>query len=208
MLIISMGKLGGGELNVSSDIDLIFLYPEDGETNGTKSISNHDFFSRLGRKLIASLNDITADGYVFRVDMRLRPYGESGPLVMSFSMLEEYFLTQGREWERYAWIKSRAITGSSTEESILTEQIIKPFVFRRYLDFSAYESMRSMHTQIRQEVGHREAHSNIKLGHGGIREIEFIVQVFQLISGGRDAELRAHATIATLQCLQKERIIR
>ena len=205
MLIISMGKLGGGELNVSSDIDLIFLYPEDGETNGTKSISNHDFFSRLGRKLIASLNDITADGYVFRVDMRLRPYGESGPLVMSFSMLEEYFLKQGREWERYAWIKSRAITGSSTEESILTEQIIKPFVFRRYLDFSAYESMRSMHAQIRQEVGHREAHSNIKLGHGGIREIEFIVQVFQLINGGRDAELRAHATIATLQCLQKKK---
>ena len=109
--MIAMGKLGGCELNVSSDVDLIFVYPEDGETSGTKSISNHDFFARLGRKLIGSLNDITSDGYVFRVDMRLRPYGESGPLAMSFAMLEEYFITQGREWERYAWIKGRVIAG-------------------------------------------------------------------------------------------------
>ncbi len=111
--MIAMGKLGGCELNVSSDVDLIFVYPEDGETDGHRSISNHDFFARLGRKLIGSLNDITPDGYVFRVDMRLRPYGESGPLVMSFAMLEEYFISQGREWERYAWIKGRAIAGSA-----------------------------------------------------------------------------------------------
>ena len=117
MLVIAMGKLGGGELNVSSDVDLIFVYPEDGETSGCRSVANHDFFIRLGRKLIASLNDVTPDGFVFRVDMRLRPYGESGPLVMSFAMLEEYFLTQGREWERYAWIKSRVIAGPATEAS-------------------------------------------------------------------------------------------
>ena len=205
MLVIAMGKLGGGELNVSSDVDLIFIYPEDGETSGTRSISNHDFFARLGRKLIASLNDITSDGYVFRVDMRLRPYGESGPLAMSFVMLEEYFVTQGREWERYAWIKSRVITGQSKEATGLLEQITQPFVFRKYLDFGAYESMRDLHSQIRQEVSRREMHGNIKLGPGGIREIEFIAQVFQLIRGGRDADLRARPTLAVLERLREKR---
>ncbi len=117
MLIVAMGKLGGGELNVSSDVDLIFVYPEDGETNGAKSISNHEFFARLGRKLIASLNDYTVDGYVFRVDMRLRPHGENSPLAISFPMLEEYFIKQGREWERYAWIKGRVIAGHTEPKS-------------------------------------------------------------------------------------------
>jgi glutamate-ammonia-ligase adenylyltransferase len=205
MLVIAMGKLGGGELNVSSDVDLIFIYPQDGETNGTKSISNHDFFARLGRKLIACLNDITSDGYVFRVDMRLRPYGESGPLAMSFAMLEEYFVTQGREWERYAWIKSRTITGQSKEATGLLEQITQPFIFRKYLDFGAYESMRNLHSQIRLEVSRREMHENIKLGPGGIREIEFIAQVFQLIRGGRDAELRIRPTLIVLQWLGEKR---
>ena len=202
MLVIGMGKLGGGELNVSSDVDLIFVYPEDGETSGSRPISNHDFFARLGRKLIASLNDITADGYVFRVDMRLRPYGESGPLAMSFAMLEEYLVTQGREWERYAWIKSRLIAGPGEAELM---KLAQPFVFRKYLDFSAYASMRGLHSQIRQEVRRREMHDNIKLGPGGIREIEFIAQVFQLIRGGRDAELRIHPTLAVLQRLRKKR---
>lgn len=205
MLVIAMGKLGGGELNVSSDVDLIFIYPEDGETSGTRSISNHDFFARLGRKLIASLNDMTPDGYVFRVDMRLRPYGESGPLAMSFAMLEDYFVTQGREWERYAWIKSRVIAGPCAEGSTLVERITQPFVFRKYLDFGAYESMRDLHSQIRQEVNRREMHGNIKLGPGGIREIEFIAQVFQLIRGGRDADLRARPTLAVLQLLRQKR---
>ncbi|MDQ3185765.1 MAG: bifunctional [glutamate--ammonia ligase]-adenylyl-L-tyrosine phosphorylase/[glutamate--ammonia-ligase] adenylyltransferase [Pseudomonadota bacterium] len=205
MLVIAMGKLGGGELNVSSDVDLIFIYPEDGETSGCRSISNHDFFARLGRRLIASLNDITPDGYVFRVDMRLRPYGESGPLVMSFAMLEEYFITQGREWERYAWIKSRVIAGRCAEGSALMEQIAQPFVFRKYLDFGAYESMRGLHSQIRQEVSRREMHQDIKLGPGGIREIEFIAQVFQLIRGGRDADLRIRPTLAVLQHLREKR---
>tara|TARA_B100000686_G_scaffold333835_1_gene400238 strand:- start:756 stop:3536 length:2781 start_codon:yes stop_codon:yes gene_type:complete len=205
MLIISMGKLGGGELNVSSDVDLIFIYPEDGSTNGKHSISNNEFFSRLGRKLISSLNDITSDGYVFRVDMRLRPYGESGPLVMSFAMLEEYLVTQGREWERYAWIKSRALTGSDKIKSTLVKRIIQPFVFRKYLDFGAYESMREMHSQIHQEVSRRDTYDDIKIGPGGIREIEFIAQVFQLIHGGRDLKLRIRPTISVLSYLNKKK---
>ncbi len=207
MLVVAMGKLGGGELNVSSDVDLIFVYPEDGETDGTKSISNHDFFARLGRKLIASLNDFTIDGYVFRIDMRLRPYGENSALAISFAMLEEYFLKQGREWERHAWIKSRVIAGSSQDESILIEQIARPFVYRKYLDFGAYESMRRLHAQLRKEVERREIHDNIKLGPGGIREIEFITQVFQLIRGGHEVDLCIRPTLAALKRLwQKQHL--
>ncbi|MEK6685372.1 MAG: bifunctional [glutamate--ammonia ligase]-adenylyl-L-tyrosine phosphorylase/[glutamate--ammonia-ligase] adenylyltransferase [Pseudomonadota bacterium] len=206
LLVVAMGKLGGGELNVSSDVDLIFVYPEDGETDGAKSISNHEFFARLGRKLIASLNDYTVDGYVFRVDMRLRPQGENSPLAISFPMLEEYFIHQGREWERHAWIKGRVITGhpDTGAESILMEKIVRPFVFRKYLDFGAYESMRSLHAQLRKEVERREMHDNIKLGPGGIREIEFITQVFQLIRGGRDVDLCIRPTLSVLQRLQKK----
>lgn len=200
LVVVAMGKLGG-ELNVSSDVDLIFLYPEEGETNGKKSISNHEFFTRVGRKLIASLNDFTVDGYVFRVDMRLRPHGENSPLTSSFAMLEEYFATQGREWERHAWIKSRVIVGSLAEEAILMEQIVRPFVFRKYLDFEAYEAMRRLHAQLRKEVDRREMHGNIKLGPGGIREIEFITQVFQLIRGGRDADLCIRPTLTALNRL-------
>ncbi|MBN9133715.1 MAG: bifunctional [glutamate--ammonia ligase]-adenylyl-L-tyrosine phosphorylase/[glutamate--ammonia-ligase] adenylyltransferase [Nitrosospira multiformis] len=204
MLVIGMGKLGGGELNVSSDVDLIFVYPEDGETDGHRAISNQDFFVRLGQKLIASLNDITSDGFVFRVDMRLRPYGESGPLTMSFAMLEEYLITQGREWERYAWIKSRVVAGPHKEKPALVEQITQPFVFRKYLDFGAYESMRALHAQIRREVQRREMYGNIKLGSGGIREIEFIAQVFQLIRGGRDPDFRIRPTLAVLRLLEEK----
>ncbi|PTQ76565.1 glutamate-ammonia-ligase adenylyltransferase [Nitrosomonas oligotropha] len=206
LLVVAMGKLGGGELNVSSDVDLIFVYPEDGETDGAKPISNHEFFARLGRKLIASLNDLTIDGYVFRVDMRLRPHGENSPLAISFSMLEEYFIKHGREWERHAWIKGRVITNhaGTDAESVLMERIVRPFVFRKYLDFSAYESMRNLHAQLRKEVERREMHDNIKLGPGGIREIEFITQVFQLIRGGRDVDLCIRPTLGVLQRLQKK----
>ncbi len=206
LLVVAMGKLGGGELNVSSDVDLVFVYPEDGETNGAKCISNHEFFARLGRKLIASLNDYTVNGYVFRVDMRLRPHGENSPLAISFPMLEEYFIKQGREWERYAWIKGRIIAGPSDPEvqSTLMEKIVRPFVFRKYLDFGAYESMRRLHAQLRKEVERREMHDNIKLGPGGIREIEFITQVFQLIRGGRDVDLCIRPTLNVLQRLQKK----
>jgi glutamate-ammonia-ligase adenylyltransferase len=193
-----MGKLGGGELNVSSDIDLVFIYPEEGETSGPRSISNHEYFDRLARKLIAAIGAMTGDGYVFRVDTRLRPYGEGGPLAMSFAMLENYFITQGREWERYAWIKARVVCGNRGEELM---QLARPFVFRKYLDFAAINSMRDLHAQVRQEVQRRDMSENIKLGPGGIREIEFIAQVFQLIRGGRESELRIRPTLAVLEKL-------
>jgi len=195
LLIIGMGKLGGRELNVSSDIDLIFVYPEDGDTGGQKVISNFEFFERLGKRLIKTLSEITEHGQVFRVDMRLRPNGDSGPLVCSFDMLENYFITQGREWERYAWIKARVLNGERHRE---LEQIARPFVFRKYLDFGAINAMRDLHTQIRREVARRERANNVKLGPGGIREIEFIAQVFQLIRGGRERELQIRPTLKVL----------
>lgn len=208
LLVIGMGKLGGGELNVSSDIDLIFLYPEDGETDaapGQKSLSNHEFFIRLGKKLIGALSEITEDGFTFRVDMALRPNGGSGPLAASFNMLEEYLIVQGREWERYAWVKARALTGEEEDIAAL-DRIVRPFVYRRYLDFGAIDALRAMHGQIRaevlrQEARHPERSLNVKLGRGGIREIEFLTQVFQLIRGGREPELRDHSTRATLRVI-------
>ena len=208
LLVIGMGKLGGGELNVSSDIDLIFVYPEDGETDGARKLSNHEFFTRLGRKLINLINEATGDGYVFRVDMRLRPYGDSGPLVTSFAALEEYLVSQGREWERYAWIKARVISPPDDSKTHCPQtaelmRLAQPFVFRKYLDFGAIDSMRKLHAQIRQEVQRRDLLNNIKLGPGGIREIEFTAQVFQLIRGGRDAQLRIRPTQATLQQLAR-----
>ena len=148
LLVIGMGKLGGGELNVSSDIDLIFAYPEDGVTDGVRTLSNHEFFTRLGRKLIAAISDHTADSYVFRVDMRLRPYGDSGPLVMSFAALEEYLVAQGREWERYAWIKARVISPADHPASNELERLVQPFVFRKYLDFGAFDSIRKLLSQL------------------------------------------------------------
>ena len=212
LIVIGMGKLGGRELNVSSDIDLIFVYPDDGDTdavspttgNETRSISNSEFFTRLGRGLINAIADITSDGQVFRVDMRLRPNGDSGPLVCSFNMLENYFITQGREWERYAWIKARPLTGERFDE---LEQIRRPFVFRKYLDFGAINAMRDLHAQIRHEVMKKDQADNVKLGPGGIREIEFIAQVFQLIRGGRDAALQVQPTLAVLQLLSDNRTL-
>ena len=198
LLVIGMGKLGGGELNVSSDIDLVFVYPEEGVTSGPRSISNHEYFDRLCRKLIAAISAMTENGFVFRVDTRLRPYGESGPLAVSFAMLENYFITQGREWERYAWIKARVVCGNRGEELM---QLARPFVFRKYLDYAAFNSMRGLHGQVRQEVQRRDMSENIKLGPGGIREIEFLAQVFQLIRGGRESELRIRPTLAVLEKL-------
>jgi glutamate-ammonia-ligase adenylyltransferase len=199
LIVIGMGKLGGGELNVSSDIDLIFVYPDDGQTDaaptGARSISNFEYFTRLGRKLINAISDVTEEGIVFRVDMRLRPNGDSGPLVCSFDMLEEYFQTQGREWERYAWIKARPLTGVRHPE---LEAIRRAFVFRKYLDFGAIDALRGLHAQIRREVAKKDMASNIKLGPGGIREIEFIAQVFQLIRGGREPGLQIRPTCDAL----------
>ena len=197
LLVVGMGKLGGGELNVSSDIDLIFAFDEDGETDGERPISNGEFFTRLGKKLIAAIDDVTEDGFVFRVDMRLRPYGSEGPLACSLAMLEEYYQNQGREWERYAWIKGRVIAG----EGKTLADLLRPFVFRKYLDYGAFASMRDLKVQIQRDVNRRDLHDNIKLGRGGIREIEFIAQVFQLIRGGRDASLQIRPTLAVLQLL-------
>ena len=204
MLVVGMGKLGGGELNASSDIDLIFVFAEDGDTAGPRKLSNFEFFTRLGKRLIASLDDKTGDGYVFRVDMRLRPYGGDGPLASSFAMLEEYFYTQAREWERYAWIKGRAISGDRVEE---LEALRKPFVFRKYLDFGAFGAMRDLHAQIRREVARKDMADNIKLGPGGIREIEFVAQVFQLIRGGRLPALQARPTRLLLEVLAEEGLV-
>jgi len=202
LIVVGMGKLGGRELNVSSDIDLIFVYPEDGQTDGmgdgARSISNFEYFTRLGRSLISAIAEATGDGQVFRVDMRLRPNGESGPLVCPFEMLENYFVTQGREWERYAWIKARPLTGDRHDE---LEAIRRPFVFRKYLDFGAIDAMRDLHAQIRREVAKKDMADNVKLGPGGIREIEFIAQVFQLIRGGRDSALQIKPTLAVLRLL-------
>lgn len=203
LIVIGMGKLGGAELNASSDIDLIFIYPESGDTDGARSISNHEYFTQVGKKLISLLNDATPDGQVFRVDMRLRPYGDSGPLVMSFQSLENYLLTQGREWERYAWIKARALTGDAQGLAAL----VRPFVYRKYLDYNAYGSMRELSSQIRREVARRDMADNIKLGPGGIREIEFIAQVFQLIRGGREKSLQLRSTRETLSRLNELRLL-
>ncbi len=208
LIVLGMGKLGGRELNISSDIDLIFVYADDGETRveeGQKSLSNHEFFSRLGKKLIAAISEVGEDGFTFRVDMALRPNGASGPLVASFGMLEEYLMVQGREWERYAWVKARAITGIPAQIAAL-EKIVQPFVYRRYLDFSVIDSLRAMHSQIRaevirQETRHPDRANNVKLGRGGIREIEFLTQVFQLIRGGREPLLRNRSTRETLNIL-------
>ncbi len=207
LIVVGMGKLGGAELNVSSDIDLIFVYPEDGETDGTRTLSNHEYFARVGRALIAALSELTEDGFVFRVDMRLRPYGDSGPLAMSFDMLENYLITQGREWERYAWIKARALNAGAHADALMA--LVRPFIYRRHLDYSAFASMRELHSQIRREVERREHNgraADIKLGRGGIREIEFIAQLFQLIRGGHDVTLRRQPTLDVLALLaQPER---
>lgn len=202
MVILGMGKLGALELNLSSDIDLIFAYPEGGETVGTKRpLDNQEFFIRLGQRLIKALDPITVDGFVFRVDMRLRPYGSSGALVLSFNALEQYYQDQGRDWERYAMIKARVVGGDQAAGEQLLE-LLRPFVYRRYLDFSAIEALRTMKQLIQQEVRRKGMAENIKLGAGGIREVEFIAQAFQLIHGGRDLSLQQRPLLKVLRTLE------
>lgn len=195
LVVVAMGKLGGRELNVSSDIDLVFLHPEDGDQVKLE---------RAGRKLISLLQDIDEDGYVFRVDMRLRPYGGSGPLVASYDALENYFVSQGREWERYAWIKARAITG--TDHSSL-KAITRPFVFRKYLDYATLAAMRRLHAEVRKDVERRERAEDVKLGPGGIREVEFVAQALQLIRGGRDPALTVRPTLQVLALLGERHLL-
>ena len=211
--VIGMGKLGGHELNVSSDIDLIFVYDSDGQTRGgERTISHHEWFTLLGKKLIRGLTELTPEGFVFRVDMRLRPNGDSGPLVCSLKMLEEYFLVQGREWERYAWIKARLVYPLAEDDgsglSVNLTSIVKPFVYRKYLDYGIIDAVRNLHKQIRYEANLRasqfpERSADIKLGVGGIREIEFLAQMFQLIRGGQESALRVRPTVRTLRTIQE-----
>ncbi|EHR6440758.1 bifunctional [glutamate--ammonia ligase]-adenylyl-L-tyrosine phosphorylase/[glutamate--ammonia-ligase] adenylyltransferase [Vibrio parahaemolyticus] len=204
MLIIGMGKLGGSELNFSSDIDLIFTYPENGETQGARrSIANAQFFTRLGQRIIKALDQQTFDGFCYRVDMRLRPFGESGPLVMSYAALEDYYQEQGRDWERYAMIKARVMGCEMYPQYQELRKMLRPFVFRRYIDFSAIQSLRRMKSMISSEVRRRGLTNNIKLGAGGIREIEFIAQVFQLIRGGREPSLRNRGLLETLSGIEE-----
>ena len=198
LIVLAMGKLGARELNVSSDIDLIFTYPEGGDTDGERrSLSNAEFFTKLGQALIAALDQITVDGFVFRVDMRLRPYGESGALALNFAAMEQYYQDQGRDWERYAMIKARPVTGDPRRAAELMA-MLRPFVFRRYVDFGVIESLRSMKQMINSEVRRRGLQADVKLGHGGIREIEFVAQCIQLIRGGRDLGLQQRELLAVL----------
>ena len=215
--IIGMGKLGARELNVSSDIDLIFLYECDGTTvGGNKSISNHEWFELQGKKIIRYLTEMTPQGFVFRVDMRLRPNGDSGPLVSSLEMLEEYFIVQGREWERYAWIKARlvypleAADPSGFPTNLHT--VVRRFVYRKYLDFGIIDSIRRLHRQIRHEANLRarqypDRAFDIKLGIGGIREIEFLAQMYQLIRGGEESSLRTRSTVEVIGHIERLQLI-
>ncbi|MGH8619240.1 MAG: bifunctional [glutamate--ammonia ligase]-adenylyl-L-tyrosine phosphorylase/[glutamate--ammonia-ligase] adenylyltransferase, partial [Burkholderiales bacterium] len=183
--VVAMGKMGGFELNASSDIDLVMVYPEEGQTDGARPLTNHEFFVRIAQRLTGVLSEITPDGFVFRVDNRLRPWGDAGPLAAGFDALEDYLITHGREWERFAWLKARAVRGDRTAELM---DVVRPFVFRRHLDYSAIAALRALHRQIREEVTRSDRADDIKIGPGGIREIEFIVQLFQLIRGGREPE--------------------
>ncbi len=213
-MVLGMGKLGAQELNISSDIDLIFTFPESGETDhAVSSISNQEFFIKLGQKVIKSLDAMTADGFVFRVDMRLRPHGQSGALAMSFVGMEDYYETQGRDWERYAMIKARLVGWANSNEKPALDiemaraelrQILRPFTYRQYIDFSVIEALRDMKGLIARQVQRKGMSADVKLGEGGIREVEFIVQAFQLIRGGRDSRLQERQVCKMLPFLETE----
>jgi glutamate-ammonia-ligase adenylyltransferase len=205
-IVLGMGKLGGRELNFSSDIDLVFLFTEAGETSGPRVIDNEEYFNRLGREIIQLLDTRNADGFVFRVDMRLRPFGESGPLVVSLASLENYLQQHGRDWERYAWIKARAIVGVEAYASAYGE-FVRPFVYRRYLDFGVFESLRDMKALIVRDMARRDLEHHLKLGKGGIREIEFIVQSMQLVRGGSDRRLQNPALLEVLPLLASSKLV-
>lgn len=225
-LVVGMGKLGGQELNVSSDIDLVFVYDEQGRCRPTercpnprRELSNAEFFERLSKKVIAALSDISGAGFVFRVDMRLRPNGDSGPIVISNDMLEEYLYVQGREWERFAWLKGRVVNEPLfTDQQTFNQQVknlydvVRPFVFRRYVDFNAISALSNLHKLIRSETQRREAGKDlgidVKLGRGGIREIEFITQTFQVIRAGREPQLRVRGTLEALMILEKMGVLK
>lgn len=198
--VLGMGKLGGRELNFSSDVDLVFVFSEQGETDGARPKSNEEFFHALARRVVYLLSKTTADGFVYRVDTRLRPFGESGPLAVSVAALEAYLAQHGRDWERYAYVKARVINDWDGADS-LYEDILRPFVYRRYLDYGVFDSLRDMKAMIEAEVRRKEFQDNVKLGRGGIREIEFVVQALQIVRGGSVAELRERELLPALRKL-------
>lgn len=203
LVVAALGKLGGCELNVSSDVDLVFLHAAEGETAGPSALTHHEFFAAAGRTLIALLSDITDEGQAFRVDMRLRPFGDSGPLVTSLPALEDYFIAHARPWERYAWMKARSIAGPAAG----LREHVEPFVYRRYLDYGMLEQLRDLHGRIAEAALQRRKVDDIKIGAGGIREIEFAVQLFQMVRGGRDAGLRTTSTRQALRAIAERGLL-
>ncbi|HSD16751.1 MAG TPA: glutamine-synthetase adenylyltransferase, partial [Thermomonas sp.] len=200
LVVFGLGKLGGGELNFSSDVDLVYAYEHEGESDGTRSLDAQDWFARLGQQLAKLLDEVTADGFCHRVDLRLRPFGNAGRVALSFAAMEHYFLTEGRDWERYAWQKARPVAGDlAAGERLL--QALRPFVYRRYLDYGALDGLRTMKAAIAAEVARKDMADDIKRGPGGIREIEFLVQALQLIRGGREPELRERRLLPALEAL-------
>ncbi|MFO1394535.1 MAG: bifunctional [glutamate--ammonia ligase]-adenylyl-L-tyrosine phosphorylase/[glutamate--ammonia-ligase] adenylyltransferase [Steroidobacteraceae bacterium] len=206
LMVLGMGKLGGGELNFSSDIDLVFLFPEHGETDGPRPLEHEEYYTRAARRVAQLLGTVTAEGFVYRVDLRLRPFGDSGPQVVSFDAFEDYLQQHGRDWERYAYVKARAVCGAGRYDE-LYRNVLRPFVYRRYLDFRVFESLREMKALIAREVERRELSGNVKLGPGGIREIEFIVQAYQLIRGGSDPRLQTPRLLDVLPLLEGHKLM-
>lgn len=202
MFVIGLGKFGGGELNLSSDIDIIFCYPQSGFCDGRRGMANDQFFTRLARAVISSLADITGDGFCFRVDTRLRPFGDSGPLTSSLAALEQYYQREGRDWERYALIKARPVAGDLEAGARFIEDI-RPFVYRRYIDYSSVEALQEMHSNVRDDARRKDRLDDIKRGPGGIREIEFLAQCFQILRGGRDSRLQTPSLDGALHEISK-----
>jgi glutamate-ammonia-ligase adenylyltransferase len=197
MVVVGFGKLGGSELNFSSDIDLVLAYPSGGQSDGPRPLDNSEYFVRLGRQLVRLLNEPTVDGICARVDLRLRPFGNAGRLALPFSAMEQYYQSEGRDWERYAWIKARPVAGDRNAGKQLQE-LLRPFVYRKYLDYTAFAGLREMKALIDAEVARKDLADNLKLGPGGIREVEFIVQLTQLIRGGREPSLRVRGLLPAL----------
>ena len=206
LVVFGLGKLGGGELNFSSDVDLVYAFASQGESDGPRPLAAEEYFARLGQRLARLLDEMTADGFCHRVDLRLRPYGSAGRVALSFAGMDRYFQQEGRDWERYAWLKARAVAGD-IEAGEAWLQTLRPFVYRRYLDFTALDGLRAMKAMITTEVARREMADDIKRGAGGIREIEFLAQALQLVHGGRDARLRQRGLRAALAALVEARLL-
>jgi len=201
LIVLGLGKLGGRELNLSSDIDIIFCFPGAGNCNGRGSLSSEQFFTRLARKVITSLSEITEDGFCFRVDTRLRPFGESGPLICSVGAMEQYYQREGRDWERYALVKARPVAGDLAAGDKLLSRLL-PFIYRRYIDFGAVEALHEMYSSLREDSARNERAMDIKRGPGGIREVEFLVQAFQLLRGGREPILQTTSLLTALNAIE------